>query len=99
MYRNADWDIVDAKKEGKAIPKADLPAELQNLDDKARDELVAKKAKEREELQKQIAKLSSEREQYVQAEMKKKAKDATKTMDDALIESAKVQAEKADFAF
>ena len=32
------------------------------------------------------------------SEMKKRAKDAPKTMDDALIESARSQAEKADFA-
>lgn len=35
----------------------------------------------------------------MQNEMKKRAKDTTKSLDDALIESARGQAEKADFAF
>lgn len=99
MYRNGDWDIVDAKKEGKAIAVEEMPAELKNLDEKERDVFIAKKAAERAELQKQIGKLAAERESFVQAEMKKRAKDSTKSMDDALIESARGQAEKADYAF
>lgn len=102
MYRNGDWDLVDAKKDGKpmkAIAPEELPAELRGLDEKQRDEFVEKKAKERAEIQAKIAKVSAEREQYVQGEMKKRAKDTTKSMDDALIESARGQAEKADFAF
>ena len=99
MYRNGDWDIVDAKKEGKAIAADEMPAELKNLNDKERDAFIAKKAEERAELQKQIGKLAAERESFVQGEMKKRAKDTTKSMDDALIESAKSQAEKADYVF
>lgn len=99
MYRNSDWDIVDAKKEGKAVSAEELPAELKGLNEKEREVFVAKKAEERAELQKQISKLASDRESYVQNEMKKRAKDTSKSMDDALIESAKSQAEKADYAF
>jgi hypothetical protein len=99
MYRNADWDLIDAKKEGKAVAKEELPAEMKNMNDKEQEAFIAKKAADRAELQKQIAKLSAERDQFVQAEMKKKAKDGAKTMDDALIESARGQATKADFAF
>ena len=99
MYRNGDWDIVDAKKEGKAIAAEEMPAELRNLNDKERDAFIAKKAEERAALQKQIGQLAAEREQFVQGELKKRAKDTTKSMDDALIESAKSQAQKADYAF
>ncbi len=100
-YRNGDWDLVDAKKEGKpmaSVPKEELPAEMQAMDEKERDAFVAKKAEDRAKLQAQIQKLSAERDGYVSTEMKKRAKDAPKTMDDALIESARSQAEKADFA-
>lgn len=97
MYKNDDWDLVDAKKEGKAVRAEELPAELQGLDEKQRDAFIAKKAEERAAIQKQIAKLSAEREQYVQSELKKRAKDGAKTMDDALIESARTQATKAAF--
>lgn len=99
MYRNGDWDIVDAKKEGKAVSVEEMPAELKNLSEKERDEVIAKKAEERTKLQQQIGKLAAEREQFVQGELKKRAKDGSKTMDDALIESARGQAAKADYAF
>lgn len=101
MYKNDDWDLVDAKKEGKlgAVAGEDLPAEMKGMNEKERDAFIDQKAKERAALQAQIQKLSTEREQYVQAELKKRAKDSTKSMDEALIESAKTQAEKADFAF
>lgn len=99
MYRNGDWDIVDAKKEGKKIAADEMPAELRNLNDAERDAFIAKKAEERATLQKQIGTLAAQREQYVQGEMQKRAKDTTKSMDDALIESAKSQAQKADYAF
>ena len=99
MYRNGDWDVVDAKKEGKPVNVEELPAELREMAAPARDAFIAKKSEERAELQKQIGKLASERESFVQGEMKKRAKDTTKSMDDALIESARGQAEKADYAF
>ena len=99
MYRNGDWDIVDAKKEGKKVSAEELPAELRNLDEKQRDAVISKKADERAELQQQIGKLAAERETFVQGELKKRAKDSTKSLDDALIESAKSQGLKADYAF
>lgn len=99
MYKNDDWDLVDAKKEGKAIRAEELPAEMKGMNDKEQEAFIAKKAEERAALQKQIAKLSAERDAYVQAEMKKRATDKNKTMDEALIESARSQAAKADFAF
>ncbi len=99
MYRNGDWDVVDAKKEGKAVSVEELPAELKALDAPARDAFIAKKAEERAELQKKIGVLATQRESFVQGEMKKRAKDSSKSMDDALIESARGQAEKADYVF
>lgn len=99
MYQNGDWDAVDARKEGKKITAEQMPAEMKNLNDKERDEFISKKAAERSEIQKQIGKLAAERESYVQGEMKKRAKDTTQSMDDALIESARTQAVKADYAF
>lgn len=102
FYDNSGWDLVDAKKKGGKVadmPAAALPAEMQKMDAKEREAYVEEKAKERAELQAQIAKLSKERDAYVQNEMKKRASDASKTMDDALIESAKAQAEKLDYSF
>jgi hypothetical protein len=102
MYKNDDWDLVDAKKEGKkvsAMPVDALPAEMRGMDEKEREAYVDQKAKERAELQAKITRLSAERDAYVATEMKKRAKDTTKSMDEALLESAKAQAAKADYAF
>ena len=98
-YDNSGWDIVDAKKKGKAVEKEALPPELQKMDEAEREKFVEGKAKERAEIQAKISKLAQEREQFVQAEMKKKAEAGSKTMDDALIESAKSQATKQAFSF
>lgn len=102
FYDNSGWDLVDAKKKGAKVadmPTEALPAPMQKMDAKEREKYVEEKSKERAELQAQISKLSQERDAYVQNELKKRATDSTKTMDDALIESAKSQAEKADYSF
>ena len=98
MYRNGDWDIVDAKKEGRAVSADEMPAELKAMNDKEREKFIAEKSEERAQIQKQIADLSAKRDSYVQAEMKKRAKDTTKSMDDALIESARTLGVKEDSA-
>jgi hypothetical protein len=97
VYNNSGWDLVDAKKEGKpmgSIAEAELPAELQKMGEKEREAWVDAKAKERAELQAKITKLSAERDAYVAAEQKKQASAGSKTLDDALLESAKAQATK-----
>ncbi len=101
MYVNSDWDLVDAKKEGKKLgeiaPDA-LPAEMRGMNEQEREAFVAQKAKDRAALQGKITKLAAERDAFVASELKKKAKDSSKTMDEALLESAKAQAAKADYA-
>jgi hypothetical protein len=102
VYDNAEWDLIDAKKKGvsvASVPVEALPAELQQMDAQQREAYVAEKERERAEIQAQIAKLSKERDEYVQRELKRRAQDATRTLDDALIESAKAQAEKAAYTF
>jgi hypothetical protein len=64
-----------------------------------REQLVDRKAKQRAEIQGKISRLAAQREAFVQAEQKKRTQDSTKTLDDALIESAKAQAKKSDFTF
>lgn len=104
FYDNSGWDLVDAKKKGQAVAEEALPAELKKMTKDDREKLVDAKAKERTEIQAKIATLAQEREQYVQAELKKQATASSKgsglkTMDDALIESAKAQAAKQAFSF
>jgi len=84
LYRNADWDLVDAAKDGKLdrIKDEDLPAELRSLSPVERKAVLLKKSEEREQLQKQINELSTERSGYIRA---KKAKmPARKSLDVAM---------------
>jgi hypothetical protein len=103
MYDNSDWDLVDAKKKGKAdvgkMEQAELPAELRGMKPADREAFVEKKSKERSELQMKIQELNAQREKYVQAELQKQAAAGPKTMDAALIESAKAQGGKQAFSF
>jgi hypothetical protein len=100
-YDNAEWDLVDAKKKGKldAIAPAALPAPMQAMKPEERKAFVEQKEKERAELTKKIQAVSAERDAFVAKELAKKAKDGTKTLDDALLESAKTQGAKAAYSF
>ena len=101
-YDNSNWDLIDAKKNGKAlgsIAKDDLPAEMRGMGEEEREKFVAEKGKARAELQSQIVKLAAERDAYVKTELQKVASSGPKTMDDALLESAKEQAKKKGLSF
>ncbi len=101
-YDNSGWDLVDAKKGGAKVGKmaeAELPAEMKAMSEGDREKFVEEKSKARSEIQAQIAKVSAEREKFVKAELAKTAAAGPKTMDDALLESARTQATKKAFSF
>ncbi len=100
-YRNDDWDLVDARARGASVaevPTASLPAEMQAMSAQEREAWVEKKSKERAELQGKILELTRARERYVAEVRAQQAGEASMTLDDALIESARKQATKADFS-
>ena len=101
-YDNSGWDLVDAKRKGADVakmPAAALPAPMRDMKPAERVEFVEKKATERAEIQEKIRRLNTEREQFVKAEEKKAGGKKEATLDTALLESAKAQGEKNDFAF
>lgn len=103
-YSNSMWDLCDAVKEKKVkladIKVEDLPEEMRKLPPEKRQEYIDKKLKEREELQKKIAKLNVERQKYVEAETKRRAgKPLNDTFDAAVVGSLRKQAEKKNFSF
>lgn len=101
-YKNESWDLVDAQKgsaELAAMPVEQLPTEMRAMSADEKQVYVEKKRKQRAEIKEQIQKLSQAREAYVQREMAKKPAASSKTLDDALIESAKKQGTAAAFAF
>ncbi len=94
--------MVDAKKAGKLdvqkMPEAVMPAPMKAMKPAEREQFVEEKSKERTELQAKIRTLNAEREKYVQSELKKHAGEGAKTMDQALLDSAKQQAAKQGMA-
>lgn len=101
-YDNAGWDLVDAKKKGvrvEALGEAELPDELKPMKPEERKAFVEKKEAERAQLQTQIGKLAKEREEFLAKENAKRAKDASKSLDDAVVDSARTKAVESGYAF
>lgn len=74
-YKNDDWDLVDAEKNGRVkveeMKESELPAELKGKSAEERKKYVEAKSREREEIQKEIAELGRKRQAYIDEEMKK----------------------------
>jgi hypothetical protein len=102
LYRNDEWDLVDARAHGKKdvahMQAGELPAPMQSMNEEQRTKYLDGKARERAELQKRIADLSQRRDQFISAERKKQAA-GPKTFDDAVSSSVRTEAESAGFAF
>jgi hypothetical protein len=104
VYRNDEWDLVDAarhhSRDIKAVPAEELPKPMQTMTPVQRETYVAEKAAEREKLQKKIAELAQQRDAYIAKEAKKakKAKGAA-SFDDAVTSTIKTEGTKAGLAF
>lgn len=102
FYNNAKWDLVDAKRSKDGIKldtvnRAYLPAELQDKTTKELEALVEEKAKERDEINKQLRELNKKREAYIQ-EARQKQGEAN-TLDRALIDCIQEQGKARAFEF
>ncbi len=82
VYKNAEWDLVDAKdKNGDGVfdslDRKALPDSLKNKTKEEIKAVVEQKAKERSAAQKQIAELNTKRDAYIAAEKAKRANNKT----------------------
>ena len=95
-YTNSSWDVVDAVREKRldvaAAPAADLPAELRDKTPAERTAIIAAKQQERDALQAQIAKLSTERGVWVASQQ-----TTATTLGDGLKAAVQAQAQAAGF--
>ncbi len=102
-YDNSGWDLIDATKNGRvkveALAEHDLPQEMKKMSPEERKAFVAKKQKEREEIQKRIQQLNDERNKYIAEEMRKRTAKGNATLDEAMIGAARAQAEAKAFSF
>lgn len=100
QYRNEAWDLVDATEEGtvdlEEMKEEELPEELKGLNPEEREKYIEDLGKKRAEIQNRIQKLNDEREKYI-AEERSKLEDGT--LDTAIIQAIRDQAEKKNYVF
>lgn len=98
IYNNAAWDLVDASKEKdfdlKNVKADELPKEMQSMSIEERKAYLEKMTKERETIQKEIVKLSTERSKFIEVEMKKRNLSADASFDEAVRRTIQEQAAK-----
>jgi len=102
LYKNEDWDLVDAMRAGKpvaAIEEEALPAEMQVMDIEAREEYVRELAARRDQIAEDIEQLAKKRQAYIALERERLANTGDEGFDAALIEGLKELARKKGFTF
>ncbi len=100
-YKNSKWDLVDASKDKKMkveeIEEERLPEEMRGMTKEEKVKYIDDKKEEREIIQNEISELNKKREAYVSKVKKNKAENST--LEDAMIETVKEQAEKKNYKF
>jgi hypothetical protein len=85
LYSNTAWDLVDAYEKDslivKRLDKKSLPDSLSQLTATKLEKLITVKSNQRAELQKQIGLISTQREAYIQKELKKQATENPTTLE------------------
>jgi hypothetical protein len=103
LYSNSQWDLVDAvgkdKIELESLDEKALPPEMSGMDPEQREAYISEKAERRFKIKREIAELSSAREEYVNEEKRKSAQGKTSTVDDALVDSIRKQGKEKNYRF
>ena len=99
LYKNTTWDLVDANESDTSFfAKVDMKTLPDSLQKKTRAELkqiVTKKNSERGNVQKEIAGISSKREEYIKTERAKLAtKNNNATLESEIEKIIKLQAKR-----
>ncbi len=102
LYKNEDWDLVDAMEAGKEIEELaveDLPESMQAMDVEERKEHVAELAERRAGITAEIDELAKKRMAYIAVERDRLAETGDEGFDAALIVGLKDIARKRGFQF
>lgn len=98
-YSNADWDVVDAAKNDKdfssKVQQDELPAELRGKKGAELDKEIARLSAERESIRSELAELERQMQAFIAAESSKQS--ATQTLDHVLIQAVVDQARAKGF--
>ena len=103
-YFNANWDLVDACRDGRMkladVPVDQLPAEMKAMTPADREALLAKMTTARAALQKKIQELTRQRDAFVAEELKRQAAaTGVVTLDQAIVDTARGQAVARGYTF
>lgn len=103
-YDNSSWDLVDACQskdfDWTKLKKEELPKEMQELDLEGRKKYVAQKQVERKNIQKEIKRLTSARNEFVAKKRTEMAvKNEESTLDVAVTNTVREQASKKGYQF
>lgn len=103
LYDARTWDLVDAMKDPafdlSKIPEDQLPAELRKVPAEQRLAWLQAKAREREDVRRQIKELAEKREQFIREEVQKRGLSGDQAFDEAVKRSITKQAQKKGFEF
>lgn len=103
LYSNAGWDLCDGCRLGKIkieeLTEEQLPEFMRKMSVPERKAYVEKMTQQRQEIQQQIQQLSQQRDSYITEQRQKlaAAAPADATLDAAIVEAARTQAEQKDF--
>ncbi|MDQ6962922.1 MAG: hypothetical protein Q9M28_10440 [Mariprofundaceae bacterium] len=101
LYKNSNWDLVDAVEEKKIdiknIDRKQLSQELQQKTDAELKSYIQNKKEERAAVKKKIAQLSEKRASFIASERSKQQE--TQSLGSAIQNSIRQQAEKQGFRF
>ena len=99
LYKNSQWDLVDAAEDDESIisefKEKELPEELQGKSENEIKAYVKEKKAERQEIQKKIQELNAKREVYIAEHQK----EETGELENAMLSAIKTQASKKNFTW
>ncbi|RYD36468.1 MAG: VWA domain-containing protein [Verrucomicrobiaceae bacterium] len=102
-YDNRGWDLVDAVREKTVdlskVPAEDLPENMRGMKPEERAAVVEEASRQRAAIQKKIADLGAQRDEFITRERAKQAKAGEKTLDEAMVETTREQASKVGYVF
>ena len=102
LYRNSDWDLLDALESGVKLDELEvenLPEPIKSLDETKRKEYVSELAAKRDAVSAEIEKLGKQRQQFIAQERSKLASDDDRGLDEAILQGVRELAEKKGFEF
>jgi len=102
-YKNSNWDLVDAQKEGKVkveeISQEQLPEEMKKMTNTEKDTYIKTKSAKREALSKEINELNNKRKTYVAEKAKAANINTANSLDNAMLQAVKKHAITKKFEF